>query len=289
MTAENAQEPSLKKTIVFVDNDRFFLEAMTDLLSEKGFVVRTAQDGLEALSVIREVVPDYILLDIVIPKIDGGRVCAAVRQDDRLRHIPIIAFSGLSPQDYRLFPDLKADAYIAKGPLPIAIENILKVISQFEGGGRETAEGQVLGYDNFRPRQIVNELLLERRHLAAILRAFGLGVLELNRDGRIVMANPSACEILGKKEGQMVGELFSSLFPLPHREGVQELLTELVRTPEPGHFRTALRLGDIEVPIRLASIVEEKECSGLLVTLEGTESQSGPPGTDTPPKRVLFG
>ena len=133
---------------------------------------------------------------------------------------------------------------------------------------RESAEGQVLGYDNFRPRQIVNELLLERRHLAAILRAFGLGVLELNRDGRIVMANPAACDILGKKEGQLVGELFSSLFALPHREGVQELLTELVRSPAPGHFRTALRLGASEVPIRLASIVEDKECGGLLVTLE---------------------
>jgi len=268
MTTDKDQKPSPKKTIVFVDNDRFFLEAMTDLLSERGFAVRTAQDGLEALSLIREVVPDYILLDIVIPKIDGGRVSAAVRQDDRLQHIPIIAFSGLSPQDYHLFPDLKADAYVAKGPLPIAVENILKVINQFESGGREKAEGQVLGYDNFRPRQIVNELLLERRHLAAILRAFGLGVLELNRDGRVVMANPSACGILGKKEGQLVGELFSSLFPHPHREGVQELLTELVRSPAPGHFRTTLRLGASEVPIRLASIVEDKECGGLLVTLE---------------------
>jgi PAS domain S-box-containing protein len=271
MTTAKDQNPSPRKTVVFVDNDRFFLEAMTDLLSERGFVVRTAQDGLEAISLIREVVPDYILLDIVIPKIDGGRVSAAIRQDDRLRHIPIIAFSGLSPQDYHLFPDLKADAYVAKGPLAIAVENIIRVIGQFEGGERDKAEGQVLGYDNFRPRQIVNELLLERRHLAAILRAFGLGVLELNRDGRIVMANPSACDILGKKEGQLVGELFSSLFPLPHREGVQELLTELTRSPAPGHFRTVLRLGESEVPIRLASIIEEKECSGLLVTLEVPE------------------
>jgi CheY-like chemotaxis protein len=274
MTAPNVQKPSARKTIVFVDNDRFFLEAMTDLLREKGFAVRTAQDGLEALSVIREVMPDYILLDIVIPKIDGGRVCAAVRQDDRLQHIPIIAFSGLSPQDYHLFPDLKADAYVAKGPLQTAVENILTVINHIEEGGRQAAEGQVLGYENFRPRQIVNELLVERRHLAAILRALGLGVLELNRDGRIVMANPSACEILGKKEGQLVGELFSSLFPIPHREGVHELLAELVRSPEPGHFRTALRLGVAELPIRLASIMEENECSGLLVTLEVKDSQS---------------
>ena len=271
MTVSNVQSQSAKKSIVFVDNDRFFLVAMTDLLSEKGFTVHTAQDGLEALAVIREVVPDYILLDIVIPKIDGGRVCAAIRQDDRLRHIPIIAFSGLSPQDYHLFPDLQADAYIAKGPLPTALENILKVIAQFAEGGREAAEGRVFGYEDFRPRQIVNELLLERRHLAAILRAFRVGVLELNRDGRIVMANPRACEILGKKEGQLVGELFSSLFSLSHREGVQELLTELVRSPAPGEFRTGLRLGATEVPIRLASIVEEKECSGLLVTLEVNE------------------
>ena len=272
MTAPSEQRSNVKKTIVFVDNDRFFLEAMTELLGEKGFLVRTAQDGLEALSVIRDVVPDYILLDIVIPKIDGGRVCAAVRQDERLRRIPIIAFSGLSPQDYHLFPDLKADAYVAKGPLPIAVENILKVIGQFEEEGRQAAEGQVLGYENFRPRQIVNELLLERRHLAAILRAFSVGVMELNRDGRMVMANPSACEILGKKEGQLVGELFSSLFPLPQREGVQQLLTELVRSLEPSYFRTTLRLGALEVPIRMASVLEDKECSGLLVTLEVPES-----------------
>jgi two-component system cell cycle response regulator DivK len=262
-----------KSTIVFVDNDRFFLTAMTDALTEKGFVVHTAQDGLEALAVIREIVPDYILLDIVIPKIDGGRVCAAVRQDDRLRRIPIIAFSGLSPQDYHLFPELKADAYVAKGPLPIAVENILKVISQFEGGGRDAAEGQVLGYENFRPRQIVNELLLERRHSAAMLHALGLGVLELNRDGRIVMANSAACAILERKEGQLVGELFSSLFALPHRQGVQELLVELVRSPSPSHFRTTLRLDSTEVPIRLAAIVEEQECTGLLVTVEAREPQ----------------
>jgi len=271
MTAANVHGQHVKKKIVFVDNDRFFLVAMTDLLSEKGFVVRTAHDGLEALSIIREAMPDYVLLDIVLPKIDGGRVCGAIREDDRLRDIPVIAFSGLSPQEYHLFPELRADAYVAKGPLPTALENILKVIAQFEDREREAEDGPVLGYENFRPRQIVNELLLERRHRAALLRAFGVGVMELDCEGRIVMANPKACAILEKKEGQMVGELFASLFPLPQRAGVQELLTELVRSPDPGHFRSVLRLGAVEVPIRLASIVDERECTGLLVTLEAQE------------------
>jgi len=267
----NVPDTTAKRSIVFVDNDRFFLEALTDFLGEQGFSVHTAQDGLDALSVIREVMPDYILLDIVIPKIDGGRVCAAVRQDDRLRHIPIIAFSGLSPQDYHLFPGLQADAYVAKGPLTTALENILQVIRRFEEEGRESAEGQVLGYENFRPRQIVNELLLERRHLAAILRAFGLGVLELNRDGRIVMVNSRACAVLGEKEGLLVGELFSSLFPHSYQPGVQEILIDLVRSSEPAHFQTTLHLGGVEIPIRMAAIMEENECTGLLVTLEEQE------------------
>jgi len=68
-------ETTAKRSIVFVDNDRFFLEALTDFLGEKGFSVHTAQDGLEALSVIREVMPDYILLDIVIPRSTAVGVC----------------------------------------------------------------------------------------------------------------------------------------------------------------------------------------------------------------------
>jgi len=271
MTAQKTQGKSAKKSIVFADNDRFFLEAITDLLSEQGFVVLTARDGLEALAVIREVKPDIILLDIVLPKLDGSRVCAAVRQDPALRDTPIIAFSGLSPQDYRFFPQLSADAYVAKGPLATAAENILKAINHLGEKGRGKAEGQVLGYDNFRSRQIVKELLFERQHLAAMLRALGSGVVELNREGRIVMVNPRACEILGKKEGLLVGDLFSSLFPPIHRSRVQELTADLVRSSEPAHVWSALPVGGAEVPMRLAAIVEENECSGILVTLEVKE------------------
>ncbi len=76
------------QTIVFVDDDRFFLDAITEILISHGYVVHTAQDGLEALALIRKLKPDCIVLDVVIPKLDGGQVCAAVRLDASLRHIP---------------------------------------------------------------------------------------------------------------------------------------------------------------------------------------------------------
>ncbi len=273
MTIPNDMTSSAKKTVVFVDNDRLILEAMTELLSAKGYAVHAARDGLEALSVIRQVQPDYIILDIVLPKVDGGRVCAAIRQDPLLKHTPIIAFSGLSAQDYRLFPDLSADAYVAKGPMTTAFQNILRALSHFEETGRETAEGKILGYEHFRSRRLVDELLRERLHLLAILRVVAPGALEIDRGGRIVMANPGACDILGKRESQLAGELFTSLFPTPQRKGVQDLLTDLVRPKDPAQCHTAFRLAGAVIAVRLIPILEDSICTGLLVIREGKESR----------------
>jgi PAS domain S-box-containing protein len=270
----NGPAKSASKTIVFVDDDPLILEALTDLLSAEGYTVHTARDGLEALSVIWEVEPDYIILDAVLPKLDGGQVCAAVRQDARLRKTPIIAFSGLSPQNYDFFPQLSADAYVAKGPLTSAGQNLLMAISRIEKEGLDGVDGVRLGYENYRPRRLVDELLRERAHLTAILRIIAPGVLELDRDGRIVMANPGACEILGIREGELVGELFSSLLLPAHRNTVRDLLTDLVRSEEPAQHVTALRLGEKTLTVRLAPVLENSACTGLLVTLHGEEPRS---------------
>jgi len=62
-------------TVVFADNDPIVLEAITELLRTKGYEVHPTQDGLEALQAIRRIRPSYVILDIVLPKIDGSRVC----------------------------------------------------------------------------------------------------------------------------------------------------------------------------------------------------------------------
>jgi PAS domain S-box-containing protein len=271
MPIEGGAATPTKKSIVFADDDPMILEAMTEVLSAEGYAVHAARDGLEALALIRAVKPDYIILDVMLPKLDGGRICAAVRQDPLLRSTPIVAFSGLSPQDYRFFPQLSADAYVAKGRLPSAAHNILTAINQFGEAAPERAKGELLGYENFRSRRIVNELLQERRHLIAILRVLAPGALELDRDGRMVMANPGACEILGKREADLVGDLFSSLVPPADRKGVEVLLSELVRSEESAQLVTSFRLLDKAMTVRLAPVVEDGICSGLLIMLEGKD------------------
>lgn len=257
-----------QKTIVFIDNDLLILEAISEILASRGYMVHTAKDGLEGISLVRKVKPDYIILDIVMPKLDGGQVCAEVRKDARLRHTPIIVFSSLTPKDYRFFPQLGADAYVAKGPLKSAAENILKVIRHFEEGGQETLLGQAVGFEDFQAKRMDNELLRERAHLAAIVRAITPGALELDAMGRIVMANPGAQEILGKSATPLVGKLFSALVAPSERLVLQDLLAELLQSREPMQHVISFHIENVRVSARLAPVLEDLRCTGLLVILE---------------------
>jgi PAS domain S-box-containing protein len=268
MAADNPSDKTAGKTVVLVDNDGLILEAMSEVLRNKGYEVHPAQDGLEALNVIRALKPSFVILDIVLPKIDGSRVCWLIRQDRTLRHTPIIAFSGLSPQDIRRFPELSADAYVAKGPLAVVANNLLLALKFLEEKGRGDFEGGIFGYEGFRPRQLITEMLFVKRHYESLMRTLGFGLIELDPDGRILMANPGACDILGKKENRIIAESFASLFPPKDRRVVQDVLTELKKARVREECRVPVTFGSQEVSVRFSSAVEEGACTGILVILE---------------------
>ncbi len=287
MQEANGSTASPHKRIVLAESDPMMLAALAEVLSAKGYVVHPARDGLEALALIRTVTPDYIILGIVLPKFDGGEVCVAVRQDARLRHTPIIAFSDLSPQEYIFFPQVSADAYVAKCRLPIAVENLLTALRHFEKSKPGKASGQLLGFEHFRPRQLVHDLLQERRHLRAILRVFAPEALELDCAGRIVWANPGACEILGKKEVELVGELFAALGPPPDQQATQTLLVGFVHPEEPPQRVITLTLDGRPVTTRLTRIMEDHTCTGLLLLVAHAGTPEGGNELKPAPKATL--
>lgn len=275
MSAEKPDSKPPAKSIVFADNDVLLLEAIGELLKNKGFKVHPAHDGLEALQVIRKLEPDYVILDIVMPKIDGSRVCWLIRQDRRLRDTPIIAFSSLGPRDIRRFPELSADAYVAKGPLAVVANNILMAIKYVEEKGRGNFGGGIFGYDGFRPRQLISEMLILKRHYETLVRAFKAGILELDPDGRILMANAGASDIFRKKEIQLIAEDLPSLFPSRDRRVIQEILSELKKAHAAEDSRVAVSLHGQDVSMRFTTAVEEGKCTGILVILEPIRRETG--------------
>ena len=106
-------EPSPK--ILVVDDEADLVSVLRFGLEVEGFEVISASDGEQGLSLAREVQPALVLLDLMLPKLDGYKVCRALKFDERYRTMPIFILSARSgDEDRRLALEMGADAFITK-------------------------------------------------------------------------------------------------------------------------------------------------------------------------------
>ena len=86
-------QPQNPKTIVFIDDNTVVLTAYRHRLQAAGFTVKTAQDGLEAMKLLSQIVPDVIVLDLMLPKFNGVEVLKFIQSNARLATVPVIVLS----------------------------------------------------------------------------------------------------------------------------------------------------------------------------------------------------
>jgi CheY-like chemotaxis protein len=104
--------------ILLVEDDRILRKAGEVTLTKRGYVVVLAVDGEEALVKAREHKPDLILLDVIMPKLDGFEVLTRLKDDSATRDIPVIMLSNLSEaSDIRKAADRGARAYLVKSSI----------------------------------------------------------------------------------------------------------------------------------------------------------------------------
>ena len=102
--------------ILIIEDDKFFQKFYSTKLQENRVEVEVASDGEEGLTKMRDFKPDLILLDLIMPKVDGFAVLAARLQDENLKKIPVIVFSTLGQEkDIENAKKLGANGYINKG------------------------------------------------------------------------------------------------------------------------------------------------------------------------------
>lgn len=120
-------------TILSVDDQPINLKLLRITLEEEGHNVLDAGDGLDALTILRNHTVDLIISDILMPRMDGYRLCAEVRRDPRLQNIPFIFFTATynSPADAKLGYDMGADKYLQKpAPADAILDAIADVMLQ---------------------------------------------------------------------------------------------------------------------------------------------------------------
>jgi DNA-binding response OmpR family regulator len=89
----------MAKTILIVEDDKFLRELITQKLVKEGYDTLMAIDGEEGIKKIREGKPDLVLLDLILPGIDGFEVLSRMKEDENLAKIPVIILSNLGQRE----------------------------------------------------------------------------------------------------------------------------------------------------------------------------------------------
>lgn len=105
----------VESTILVVDDEQVSLSFLEELLKNEGYRVLTATDGVEALEKVSEDMPDLIILDIIMPRMNGFKVCEIVKGDESTVFIPIVIVTALDQREERLRGiSLGADDFLTK-------------------------------------------------------------------------------------------------------------------------------------------------------------------------------
>ena len=121
-----------QKRILVVEDEVDFSKALRAVLEGHGFEVHTAATGKEGLFLAKSIMPDLIILDVMLPEIDGYKVCRLLKFDERYSKIPIIMLTARAQEeDKNLGQQTGADAYLVKGQKPeVLIEQIKAILSK---------------------------------------------------------------------------------------------------------------------------------------------------------------
>lgn len=118
-----------KKKILIVEDEESLLKLESILLTSKGYHVEGVADGRAALEAVKNLEPDLVLLDIMLPEIDGFEVCRRIKEDPSTKHIPVIMLTAKkSREDMARGEQVGADWYITK---PFKSAMVIETIQRF--------------------------------------------------------------------------------------------------------------------------------------------------------------
>ena len=179
-------EPKKRDVALVVDDSPETLRLLTDALDGAGMTVMVALDGASAMRIVDQITPDIVLLDAVMPGLDGFETCRRLKRDAGLDHVPIIFMTGLAETEH-IVRGLEAGGvdYVTK---PIAVEEMLARIRVHLANARLTQSAR------------------------AALDVSGRYLLAVNGAGRLMWATPQAQKLLSDA---LAGETDDVVLPEP--------------------------------------------------------------------------
>ena len=200
--------------IVIVEDTEDSRLLLEDQLTFKGYQVRSASNGVEALALVRQQHPALVVTDILMPEMDGFELCRALKADPDLAPIPVLFYSATYTEqsDIDLALALGGAAFVVK-PAPLdEIASAIRSLTQQEqridkvlldDHTYDHAHIQIL---NRKLNKKLGELEQQKGLFQALLHSTAEGIIGINRDGWPCFVNQAAAQLLGRTEEAILGQ-----------------------------------------------------------------------------------
>lgn len=178
------------KTVLVVEDERDIVELIRYNLEREGFAVKSAYDGATAVQMIQRDLPDLVLLDLMLPKMDGLEVCRRIKDEPRTADIPVVMVTAKGEEaDVVVGLSLGADDYIAKPFSPkVLVARVKAVLRRVER--RETVEAAIVKVaDDFVIDATRFEVSIEGKPVKLTKTEFNLVKFMAERPGRVLSRN----------------------------------------------------------------------------------------------------
>ncbi len=201
-------------TILIIDDETKHLSLLFDILNEEGYKVLSTPDSRKTINIATTQHPQLILLDILMPNIDGFKVCQQLKSDPETQDIPIIFITGLTETQEQVKGfELGAVDYITK---PIQCEELLaRVASHIQIRQLQ----QQLQERNHQLEEQAAELVKNQKDLLSILNQLEVGTLITNADGHIIFISESC--VLNLNQNKALSQKWEDVLPFDTNEKEQ--------------------------------------------------------------------
>jgi two-component system phosphate regulon response regulator PhoB len=174
----------MPETILIVDDEQDVLDLLVYNLQKAGHRILTARDGAAALQKVRDGTPSLIILDLMLPQLDGTEVCRQLKADSKTAHIPIIMLTAKAEEVDRVVGlELGADDYVTKPFSPR--EMVLRVKTVLRRASGKTAPAEILKFGDLTVDIAKHEVTLKSKVLELTATEFKLLAMLMERRGRV--------------------------------------------------------------------------------------------------------
>ena len=268
--------------ILIVDDIQDNVELLAQTLEDYGYETISASDGREAIDITHSDMPDLILLDIMMPDMDGYEACGILTSKEETKDIPVIMLTAKTfPEDLKKGFDVGAHDYIKKPfeeiELISRVQSALKLKQSRDALKKRNADltsmtqelkaSNELLFHEIEERKILEqELRTKNEYSAGLIRDSPVAIISTDLKGNIVTANTSSKKLLDLDEDEGIGRPISEVLGSPIEvANVDDINIEVTKTDN----------SKVPVNVSTAILKEMGQDKGLIVTLKDISELKG--------------